>query len=74
MEHSGKQKKPFKADLLSFFAIFLVSSHDKLRSHTPRPPGEWMRKALALAEMPEIDHRVCQGFQGIVQPADPLET
>ena len=32
-----------------------------------------MRKALALAEMPEIDHRVRQGFQGIMQLADPLE-
>ncbi len=27
-----------------------------------------------LAEMPQIDHRVRQGFQGIVQLADPLET
>jgi hypothetical protein len=26
-----------------------------------------MRKALALAEMPEIDHRVRQTFQGVMQ-------
>jgi len=32
-----------------------------------------MTKVLALAEMPEIDHRVCRGFQGMVQPADSLE-
>ncbi len=30
-------------------------------------------KGLALAEMPEIDQGVCQGFQSIVQLADPLE-
>jgi hypothetical protein len=33
-----------------------------------------MEKPLALAEMPEIDHRVRQGFQGVVQLAEPLET
>ena len=38
-----------------------------------RPQKEWMTKALALAEMPQIDHRVSQGFQGIMQLADPLE-
>ena len=32
--------------------------HDKSGSLAPRPQGEWMTKALALAEMPEIDHRV----------------
>jgi len=32
-----------------------------------------MTKGLALAEMPQIDHRVCQGLQGIVQLTDPLE-
>ncbi len=32
-----------------------------------------MRERLALAEMPQIDHRVCQSFQGIVQLTDPLE-
>ena len=31
-------------------------------------------RTLALTEMPEIDHRVRQGFQGIVQPTDALET
>jgi len=32
-----------------------------------------MMQGLALAEMPEIDQRVCQGFQGVMQLADPLE-
>lgn len=32
-----------------------------------------MIKALALAEMPEIDHRVRQAFQGIVQLTDPFK-
>jgi len=32
-----------------------------------------MTAGLALAEMPQIYHRVSQGFQGIVQTADPLE-
>ena len=32
-----------------------------------------MRQRLALAEMAEIDHRVCQSFQGIVQLADSLK-
>ncbi len=32
-----------------------------------------MQKPLAFTEMPEIDHRVGQGFQGIVQFADPFE-
>jgi hypothetical protein len=32
-----------------------------------------MEKPLAFAEMPEIDHLVRQGFQGIVQLTDPLE-
>ena len=31
-----------------------------------------MRKELALTEMSEIDHRVRQGFQGIVQFTDAL--
>jgi hypothetical protein len=31
-----------------------------------------MVQPLAFAEMPEIDHRVRQGFQGVVQFADPL--
>jgi hypothetical protein len=32
-----------------------------------------MTDGLALTEMPQIDHRVSQGFQGVVQPAEPLE-
>ena len=31
-------------------------------------------RPLALTEMPEIDHRISQDFQGIVQPTDALET
>ncbi len=30
-------------------------------------------RPLTLTEMPKIDHCVGQGFQGIVQPTDPLE-
>ncbi len=33
-----------------------------------------MTKALALAEMPEIDHRVRQAIHGIVQLTDALES
>ena len=32
-----------------------------------------MMRTLVLAEMPQIDHRVCQAFQSIVQRTDPLE-
>jgi len=32
-----------------------------------------MSKALGLAEMPEIDHRVRQTFQGIVQLTNTFE-
>jgi hypothetical protein len=34
---------------------------------------QWMPRILAPAKMPEIDHRVSQAFQGIVQRTDPLE-
>ena len=32
-----------------------------------------MRKALALAEVPKIDHRVRQTFQGVMQLANPFK-
>ena len=32
-----------------------------------------MTRPLALAEMPQINHRICQAFQGVVQLTDPLE-
>ena len=32
-----------------------------------------MIEGLALAEMPEIDHRVSQGFQGMVQLTNPFK-
>lgn len=47
--------------------------HDKAGSFALRPVGEWMTRTLALAEMPEIDHRVRQTFQGVVQPTDPFK-
>jgi len=56
-----------------FFPISPFPRHDKSRSLALRPFGEWMTRTLALAEMPEIDHRVSQAFHGIVQLADPFE-
>jgi len=32
-----------------------------------------MTRALALAEMPEIDHRISQAIHGIVQRTDTFE-
>jgi len=58
---------------LPLFPIFLISKHDHSESLLPRPQREGMMQGLALAEMPEIDQRVCQGFQGVMQLADPLE-
>ena len=45
-----------------------------LSTSCPRPQRAWMVKPLALAEMPKVYHRVRQGFQGIVQFTDALET
>jgi len=56
------------------FQIFPISRHDNSGSLSPRPQRAWMVKPLALAEMPKVYHRVRQGFQGIVQFTDALET
>ena len=57
-----------------FFPTFPFTRHDKSGSLVPRPQGEWMTQALALAEMPEVNHRVRQAFQGIVELTDALES
>ncbi len=51
---------------LPFLPLFPFSKHDNSGSLSLRPQREWMEKPLAFAEMPEIDHRVCQSFQGVV--------
>lgn len=74
MEHSTRQKDLFCDVSLTVFSIFPFPRQDKFGSRAPRPQGEWMTQALAQAEMPEIDHRVRQAFQGIVQLTDALES
>jgi len=56
-----------------FFPISPFPRHEKSRSLAPRPFEEWMTRTLALAEMPEIDHRISQAFQGIMQLTDSFE-
>lgn len=55
---------------LAVFSKFLFFRQDKSRSLLRRPEGKKMMTKLALAEMPQIDHRVSQTFQSVVQPTD----
>ncbi len=47
-----------------FFPISPFPRPEKSRSLAPRPFGEWMTRTLALAEMPEINHRISQAIHG----------
>ena len=74
IEHSVSWAEGFLMGSLPLFAVFAISWHDNFGSLSPRPQREWMRKGAALAEMPEIDHRISQAFQSIMQLTDALET
>ena len=59
--------------LLAGFLNLPVSKAGQIWVSRVRPSGESMMRTLALAEMPQIDHRVSQARQGVVQLTDPLE-
>ncbi len=61
---------------MSFHALFSnipVSQARQAWVSSIETIGEWMMRALALTEMPQIDHRISQAFQGIMQRTEPLE-
>ena len=72
-EDATRQIHPFLPFLLSLFSIFLFPRHDQLRSLASRPERASAMRASASAEMSQINHRVSQAFQGIVQLTDPFE-
>lgn len=73
IESSMSWEEVFLIVSLPFLQSFSFSKHDNFGALSLRPQRMRIARPLTLTEMPEIDHRVRQGFQGVVQFANPLE-